>query len=61
MKTEWDYTTLADAYLKRPDYADAAIDAMLSIAGAEKGDKFCDVGAGVAHDAGCSWSGCCSR
>jgi len=49
MKTEWDYTSLADAYLKRPDYADAAIDAMLSIAGAEKGDKFCDVGAGVAH------------
>lgn len=49
MKTEWDYTTLADAYLKRPDYADAAIDAMLSIVGAEKGDKFCDVGAGVAH------------
>lgn len=49
MKTEWDYTTLADAYLKRPDYADAAIDAMLSIAGAKKDDKFCDVGAGVAH------------
>jgi ubiquinone/menaquinone biosynthesis C-methylase UbiE len=49
MKTEWDYTTLADAYLKRPDYADAAIDAMLAITGAEKGDKFCDVGAGVAH------------
>jgi ubiquinone/menaquinone biosynthesis C-methylase UbiE len=49
MKTEWDYTTLVDAYLKRPDYADAAIDAMLSIAGAEKGHKFCDVGAGVAH------------
>ena len=40
MKTEWDYTTLADAYLKRPDYADAAIDAMLSIAGAEKLTKF---------------------
>ena len=49
MKTECDYSTLADAYLKRPDYADAAIDAMLSIAGAEKADKFCDVGAGVAH------------
>ena len=49
MKTEWDYTTLADAYLKRPDYSDAAIDAMLSIAGAKKGYKFCDVGAGVAH------------
>lgn len=49
MRTEWDYTTLADAYLKRPDYADAAIDAMLAIAGAEKRGKFCDVGAGVAH------------
>lgn len=49
MKTDWDYTTLADAYLKRPGYADAAIDSMLAIAGAEKGDKFCDVGAGVAH------------
>ncbi|MCB1733802.1 MAG: methyltransferase domain-containing protein [Gammaproteobacteria bacterium] len=49
MRTEWDYTSLADAYLKRPDYSDAAIDAMLSISGAEKGDEFCDVGAGVAH------------
>lgn len=49
MKTEWDYTKLADAYLKRPDYAKAAIDAMLSIAGVEKEMKVCDVGAGVAH------------
>lgn len=49
MKTEWDYTALADAYLERPDYADAAIDAMLAIAGTKKGDKVCDVGAGVAH------------
>ncbi len=49
MKTEWDYTALADVYLKRPDYADAAIQAMLDIAGSKKADKFCDVGAGVAH------------
>ncbi len=49
MKTKWNYTTLADAYLKRPDYDSAAIDATLSIADAKKGDKFCDVGAGVAH------------
>ncbi|MBF0295369.1 MAG: class I SAM-dependent methyltransferase [Magnetococcales bacterium] len=49
MKTEWDYTTLADAYLKRPDYADAAIDAMLAIAGIAGGAPVCDVGAGVAH------------
>ena len=49
MKTEWDYTTFAQAYLKRPNYADAAIDAMLSISGVVQNDKFCDVGAGVAH------------
>ena len=49
MKTEWDYTDLAEAYLKRPDYADAAIDKMLNMAGIEEGDKVCDVGAGAAH------------
>jgi ubiquinone/menaquinone biosynthesis C-methylase UbiE len=49
MKTQWDYTALADAYLKRPDYADVAIDAMLAIMGARQGDKICDVGAGLAH------------
>lgn len=49
MKTDWDYSTLADAYLKRPDYADAAIDSMLAIAGAQREDSVCDVGAGVAH------------
>jgi ubiquinone/menaquinone biosynthesis C-methylase UbiE len=49
MKTEWDYTTLADAYLKRPDYSDVAIDAMLSISSTKSGDSFCDVGAGVGH------------
>lgn len=48
MKTEWDYTQLADAYLKRPNYSDSAIDAMLAIAGLKSG-KVCDVGAGVAH------------
>ena len=40
---------LADAYLKRPDYSDSAIDAMLKVAGISKGAKVCDVGAGVAH------------
>ena len=49
MKTEWNYTELADAYLKRPDYSPTAIDAMLAVFGANKGDKVCDVGAGVAH------------
>ena len=49
MKTTWDYTNLANAYLKRPDYSDIAIDAMLSISGSKEGDNFCDIGAGVAH------------
>lgn len=49
MKTEWDYTELAEAYLKRPDYAQSAIDKMLEIAGVKQGDAVCDVGAGAAH------------
>ena len=36
MKTEWDYTNLADAYLKRPDYAQNAIDKMIAQAGLKK-------------------------
>lgn len=49
MKTEWDYTDLAEAYLKRPDYAQTAIDRMLETARVKKGDMVCDVGAGAAH------------
>lgn len=49
MKTEWDYTNLAEAYLKRPDYAQSAIDKMFEIAGVKKGDSACDMGAGAAH------------
>lgn len=49
MKTEWDYTSLADAYLRRPDYSEPAVDAILKIMGVEQGGKVCDVGAGVAH------------
>src|SRR3989338_6113223 len=49
MKTEWDYTNLADAYLKRPDYADEAIQKMLKICKLKQDDKICDIGAGVGH------------
>jgi ubiquinone/menaquinone biosynthesis C-methylase UbiE len=49
MKTQWDYTDLARAYLKRPDYADAAIDGLLDRARLSRGASACDVGAGVAH------------
>lgn len=31
MKTEWDYTNLAEAYLKRPEYAPEAIKKMFEI------------------------------
>jgi len=49
MKTAWDYTALADAYLKRPDYSGAAIDALLAHAGVGAGARVCDIGAGAAH------------
>jgi ubiquinone/menaquinone biosynthesis C-methylase UbiE len=49
MKTEWDYTKLADAYIKRPDYSETVIDAMLAIAKTSTNSKVCDIGAGVAH------------
>lgn len=49
MKTEWDYTNLADAYLRRPSYAPEAIAQMLAVAGVKPGDNACDVGAGAAH------------
>jgi len=49
MKTAWDYTDLADAYLKRPDYSEDAIEEMLASADVVQGTPVCDVGAGVAH------------
>ncbi len=39
MKTEWDYTNLADAYLKRPDYAEEALEKMLKTANISGGYK----------------------
>lgn len=49
MKTEWDYTELADAYLKRAPYSDQAIDELLAVTGVAAGAPVCDVGAGTAH------------
>ena len=49
MKTDWDYTTLAEAYVRRPDYSGEVVRALVSIAGVNAGDVVCDVGAGVAH------------
>ncbi|WP_419785381.1 class I SAM-dependent methyltransferase [Pseudodesulfovibrio sp.] len=49
MKTKWDYSDLAKAYLKRPEYAPEVLRILFEMAGAKKGTKVCDVGAGVAH------------
>ena len=49
MKTEWNYTALADAYIKRPDYAPSAIDAMWECASMKPNAEICDIGAGVGH------------
>ncbi|MBF0354349.1 MAG: class I SAM-dependent methyltransferase [Alphaproteobacteria bacterium] len=49
MKTLWDYTDLAEAYLKRPDYSEMAIDQALSFAKLSPQALVCDVGAGVGH------------
>ena len=48
-KTSWDYTELAAAYVKRPDYAPEAIDEMLAMASVHSGARACDVGAGAGH------------
>lgn len=49
MHTTWDYTNLAQAYLKRPDYADKVVDDILETSEVGAGDSVCDVGAGVGH------------
>lgn len=47
MKTDWDYTDLAEAYLKRPAYAEAAIDEIVACDGVGPGARACDLGAGT--------------
>jgi len=49
MHTNWDYSELAQAYLKRPDYADSTLDALLATCQLPPGARVCDMGAGVAH------------
>lgn len=46
---EWDYSALADSYSQRPNYADAAIDALMETAGILPGDPVSDLGAGTGH------------
>ncbi|OYW24814.1 MAG: hypothetical protein B7Z55_01095, partial [Planctomycetales bacterium 12-60-4] len=49
LPVEWDYTRLADAYLKRPEYAADAIDEFLLRTGTTAGEPVCDIGAGTGN------------
>ena len=46
---EWDYTALAASYSQRPNYADAAIDALVEAVGLEPASPVVDLGAGTGH------------
>jgi ubiquinone/menaquinone biosynthesis C-methylase UbiE len=45
----WDYSALARPYLKRPDYSEAGLDAVLAITKVKNRSPVCDVGAGIGH------------
>lgn len=48
-KLDWDYTNLAKAYTNRPDYAAAAIDAVLAVVKPDPDREVLDLGAGAGH------------
>lgn len=49
MKTDWDYTALAKAYLQRADYARGAMQHLVEVTGLGPGKAACDIGAGTAN------------
>lgn len=49
MRTDWDYSELADSYLKRPAYAEAALQGFLRVADIVPRMRACDIGAGTAN------------
>lgn len=49
MKTEWNYSALAESYVKRPQYSKLAIDALIKVSNLKINDKVADIGAGVGH------------
>jgi SAM-dependent methyltransferase len=48
-RLDWDYTPLADAYVARPDYADAAIEEIAALTSLGPGARALDLGAGAGH------------
>ena len=49
MKVKWDYTELADAYVKRADYSESALKELFGIMNLAESAPVCDIGAGVGH------------
>ena len=49
MKVKWDYTELADAYIKRANYSTEALQALFNIMNLSQNAPVCDIGAGVGH------------
>ena len=49
MKTEWNYTSLANSYVKRPEYSVDALNKMFARMSLQPNAKICDVGAGAGH------------
>ena len=49
MKTEWNYSNLAESYVKRPQYSKLAIDALINNCKININDQVADIGAGVGH------------
>lgn len=49
MQVTWDYTKLANAYIKRPAYSIDAIDQMCHLIGLNTNSSICDIGAGTGH------------
>ena len=45
----WNYSKLARSYLKRPEYSEGGLDAMLAISKPQAGGTICDIGAGIGH------------
>lgn len=49
VKTDWDYSALADAYLARPGYAEFAVNELFEACLLSEVGDVCDVGAGTGH------------
>src|SRR5580704_9365337 len=45
----WNYSALARPYLKRPNYSEVGLNAMLAITKTTSNSAVCDIGAGVGH------------